>query len=33
VYTGSAALIDECGSVDNHSEVVSDTTLKIIDDN
>ena len=29
MYTCSVTLIDECGSVDHHSEVVSGTTLKV----
>jgi len=33
VYTCSVTLIDECGSVDHHSEVVSGTTLKITNNN
>ena len=29
MYTRSVTLIDECGSVDHHREVVSGTTLKV----
>jgi len=29
VYNCSVTLIDECGSVDHHSEVVSGTTLQV----
>ena len=29
IYTSSVTLIDECGSVDHHSEVVAGTPLKV----